>query len=62
MARAGKFEIEVTDPYPSWVRITYADVEILRNVHHKELSDLEYCVRQAMRDARLLLKNDATEV
>jgi hypothetical protein len=51
MAKAGNFKIHARDPYPVWIDIKYGeDVEF--TIHHKELSDLEYAVKKAKKEAK----------
>lgn len=45
----GKWEIEVSEPYPCWCRITYDGQEIY-GIRHGELLDLEYAVQRAIRE------------
>lgn len=54
MAKAGKFEITLYGPYPVWCELTRED-EIIHQIDHRELSDLEYVVKKAMQEARAKL-------
>jgi hypothetical protein len=60
--KVGEFEIEVWSPYPCHISIRYRnDKEELR-FSHKDLADIEYAIKWAKHQARLLLKNNANEV
>jgi len=61
MSSAGRISINVSPPYPSWCEICI-DGERVGCLHHKELADLKHAVEQAMKEARLMLKDDAGEV
>lgn len=61
MSNAGKFTIDVYEPYPVWCEIRYNGL-LLCQVHHNELSDLAYAVKKAMQEARLKLKEQTSEV
>jgi len=50
----GGFEIEVGEPYPAWVKVSYRD-QVIRNIHHSELRDLEYAIGRAIKAARAKL-------
>lgn len=50
--KVGKWTIEVTSPYPCWVRVSFEDQEPLLHANHRDLRDLEYAVQKAMRVAR----------
>lgn len=58
MSSAGKWQIEVGQPHPCWVKITYgpphAD-QFIHSIHHKDLRDLEHAVNRAILEARDLL-------
>jgi hypothetical protein len=57
-----KWEVEVSLPYPCWVRILYEGQEI-RGIHHKDLRDLEYALGKAMKEVRdKLPEGDKTEI
>ena len=56
MARAGRFEIRTTSPYPVWCEIIYDGKTVLQTVSHQELADLKYAVEKAMQEARALLQ------
>jgi hypothetical protein len=58
----GKWNIEVSGPYPCWCRITYDDQEI-HSVRHTELRDLEYALQRAIKECRdRLPPNDKSEI
>lgn len=61
MSNAGLIEIEVTGPYPCWCHIKYKGHRYF-NIHHTELSDLEYVVKKAIQEAKLKLGDDKNEV
>lgn len=58
---AGKFEAEITDPHPVWVRLSY-DGRHLVNLHHNELLDLRHVVNRAIEATRRNLGKDAGEM
>lgn len=59
--KVGSFEVSVGGPYPVFVTIGRGD-QVIHNIRHDELADLAYAVDRAMRDARCLLKHEASEV
>jgi hypothetical protein len=62
MSLAGKFQVDVSDPYPVWCVLKYRGEAVAR-FSHKELSDLRYAVEKAMLEARAQLpKVDQWEV
>lgn len=58
---AGRFEVEVSGPYPVWVGIRYDGQEIAR-LRHDEIADLLYVVKRAKNAARNALGDDSDEV
>ena len=61
MSNAGRFQIDVSEPYPVWCTITY-DKRRLCNIRHDELSDLKYAVDRAIQEAAVKLGKDNIEV
>jgi hypothetical protein len=61
MSSAGKFSIDVIDPYPVHCTLYYGGIQIAR-FSHLELRDLQYTVERAITEARMNLKNDRDEV
>jgi hypothetical protein len=61
MSSAGKFTVEVSAPYPCWVRIKYDGQEI-HGIRHTELRDLQFSIDRAMAEARSRLGADAHEL
>lgn len=51
MSKAGKWEIQVSEPHPAWCKLLYDNQEI-HGIHHKDLRDLEYAVSRAIVEAR----------
>jgi len=39
----GNFEIIAFDPYPIWITIKHGDKEI--QISHKDIPDLEHCIK-----------------
>jgi hypothetical protein len=60
MIRAGNFIVEVWEPYPCWVHITYGDKVI--QISHSELSDIQYAVNKAIKVAKKKLGKRKDEV
>lgn len=57
----GEFTLKVYGPYPVWVSISTKEGHLV-TVRHDSLCDLDYAIKRAKRDARLLLKEDKDEV
>jgi hypothetical protein len=56
MAAAGKFSINVwRGGHPVWCVLSYDGQEIAQ-LHHSDLRDLRYAVKQAMREVRKVLR------
>lgn len=54
MSSAGKFELNLSEPYPVWVTLKIDGEEVARLTHH-DLRDLEYAANKAMREAKMKL-------
>lgn len=54
--KVDRFTIEISDPYPVWVRIARSDSgggsSVIGSFDHRELRDLEYAVGRAIHAAR----------
>lgn len=62
MPNAGKFRIEVREPYPCWCEIWY-DGALLKTIPHTEIRDLEFVVDRAKAEAaRKLGTNEKDEI
>lgn len=61
--KVGKFLIEISDPYPCWIEISFNDCKI-RGIPHNKLSDLNYAIQKTMAiaDNRLKESNSENEV
>lgn len=59
--KVGRFDIEVSGPYPCWIRVN-DDNGAGFSFSHRELRDLEYAVGWAVREARHKLANDGRSV
>jgi hypothetical protein len=59
--KVGDFEITVGSPYPCWIDVYYNEKLAMRFTH-RQLSDLNYAVKQAIKHAKLNLKKDKNEV
>jgi hypothetical protein len=58
---AGRFEIDISGPYPCFVRLECEGQEI-HGIDHRDLRDLLHCVKGAMRSARQMLGGNEMEV
>lgn len=55
--KIGNFEVTVWDGgYPVWITLTYGDKEFRFN--HSELSDIEYAVKEAKKEALNCIHKD----
>ncbi len=61
MSSAGNIKFIVGTAYPAWCEL-YLDGRKVGQLHHSELADLLYVTKQAMKEARRVLGDDADEV
>ena len=60
--KVGRFAFDINGPHPVWVRVKDDGGGELRTIRHNELRDLAYGIKRAMREAKILLKEDKGEV